>query len=432
MTMPYKPVGADENGKFPPRVEAVLSATYGPDAAGMKAKFGSKTHVVVGPSGDYATLAEAYAANPGGNVDIELTAGEHALAATLTPVGVKNVIIRGQGRGATTLNCAAGFINASGSADAWEVYGLTIKRNAGTNTNNGIEVDYPRRWSVHHCTIQGFGGASVKYKGGVQSNISFNYMAAEDSSNTNGLAGIHITKADGASGEVATTMTTMHNYIVAGVQYGLLFDGTTIGSVSISDIAEACAVGFRFVNSAMTVINPYTEGNTVGIEYHDSYPSVIGRIRDEPVLSWSGTGVFDRRAVRIAGNWINPGKGLVYGGSTGATSFDTAPSLRWDNTSPNGRLTSPIGSMTLRPDGGAGSTLYVKESGTGNTGWVPLGTRTATTASLASAASTINVIDKLVGVQVWNSTLNRPVWATGTAATAIWVFADGTTAHTPA
>lgn len=26
--MAYKPVGADENGKFPPRVEAALSATY--------------------------------------------------------------------------------------------------------------------------------------------------------------------------------------------------------------------------------------------------------------------------------------------------------------------------------------------------------------------------------------------------------------------
>lgn len=30
--MAYKPVGADENGKFPPRVEAALSATYGPAA----------------------------------------------------------------------------------------------------------------------------------------------------------------------------------------------------------------------------------------------------------------------------------------------------------------------------------------------------------------------------------------------------------------
>ena len=37
---------------------------------------------------------------------------------------------------------------------------------------------------------------------------------------------------------------------------------------------------------------------------------------------------------------------------------------------PNGAVTANIGSMYLRTDGGAGTTLYVKESGNGtNTGW---------------------------------------------------------------
>jgi hypothetical protein len=38
--------------------------------------------------------------------------------------------------------------------------------------------------------------------------------------------------------------------------------------------------------------------------------------------------------------------------------------------SPEGVKTAPIGSLYTRTDGGAGTTLYVKESGTGNTGWV--------------------------------------------------------------
>jgi hypothetical protein len=38
--------------------------------------------------------------------------------------------------------------------------------------------------------------------------------------------------------------------------------------------------------------------------------------------------------------------------------------------SPEGSVTAPIGSTWTRTDGGAGTTLYVKESGTGNTGWV--------------------------------------------------------------
>ena len=36
---------------------------------------------------------------------------------------------------------------------------------------------------------------------------------------------------------------------------------------------------------------------------------------------------------------------------------------------PNGAVTAPVGSLYTNTSGGAGSTLYVKESGSGNTGW---------------------------------------------------------------
>ena len=38
--------------------------------------------------------------------------------------------------------------------------------------------------------------------------------------------------------------------------------------------------------------------------------------------------------------------------------------------SPEGVVTAPVGTLYTRSDGGTGTTLYVKESGTGNTGWV--------------------------------------------------------------
>jgi len=38
--------------------------------------------------------------------------------------------------------------------------------------------------------------------------------------------------------------------------------------------------------------------------------------------------------------------------------------------SPEGVVTATQGSLYTRLDGGAGTTLYVKESGTGSTGWV--------------------------------------------------------------
>jgi hypothetical protein len=37
---------------------------------------------------------------------------------------------------------------------------------------------------------------------------------------------------------------------------------------------------------------------------------------------------------------------------------------------PEGAVTAPVGSLYTRTDGGAGTTLYIKESGAGNTGWV--------------------------------------------------------------
>lgn len=37
---------------------------------------------------------------------------------------------------------------------------------------------------------------------------------------------------------------------------------------------------------------------------------------------------------------------------------------------PEASVTASVGALYLRTDGGAGTTLYVKESGSGNTGWV--------------------------------------------------------------
>lgn len=39
--------------------------------------------------------------------------------------------------------------------------------------------------------------------------------------------------------------------------------------------------------------------------------------------------------------------------------------------SPEGSVIAPVGTLYLNQTGGAGTTLYVKESGTGSTGWQP-------------------------------------------------------------
>lgn len=43
------------------------------------------------------------------------------------------------------------------------------------------------------------------------------------------------------------------------------------------------------------------------------------------------------------------------------------------NGSPEGVVAAPVGALYQRRDGGPGTTLYTKETGTGNTGWAPVG-----------------------------------------------------------
>ena len=51
---------------------------------------------------------------------------------------------------------------------------------------------------------------------------------------------------------------------------------------------------------------------------------------------------------------------------------------------------------------------------------------------LNSITSDINTTaDKEDGYYCWNNFASRPVWALGTGAETVWVYADGTVAHTP-
>jgi hypothetical protein len=60
--------------------------------------------------------------------------------------------------------------------------------------------------------------------------------------------------------------------------------------------------------------------------------------------------------------------GSLYAGSI-AMGSSAAPKILTGVGTPLGAVSAPVGSIFLRSDGGAGTSFYVKESGTGNTGW---------------------------------------------------------------
>lgn len=56
--------------------------------------------------------------------------------------------------------------------------------------------------------------------------------------------------------------------------------------------------------------------------------------------------------------------------SNGINQIAGGPHYLVGSGSPAGVVSAPVGSLYLRTDGGANTTIYVKESGTGTSGWV--------------------------------------------------------------
>jgi lysophospholipase L1-like esterase len=73
-------------------------------------------------------------------------------------------------------------------------------------------------------------------------------------------------------------------------------------------------------------------------------------------------------SLRVANNAYN--SILLEISDSGTITIGGGPQIRNGNGSPEGVVSAPVGSMYLRKDGGAGTSHYIKEAGTGNTGWV--------------------------------------------------------------
>ena len=79
-----------------------------------------------------------------------------------------------------------------------------------------------------------------------------------------------------------------------------------------------------------------------------------------------------------AGGAIPIGNWSIYSASTRDSLFlgpirvgsSTGPKWSSGAGTPEGAVTAPVGSIFSRTDGGAGTSMYVKETGTGNAGWV--------------------------------------------------------------
>jgi hypothetical protein len=125
-------------------------------------------------------------------------------------------------------------------------------------------------------------------------------------------------------------------------------DVTFTGTVTIS-VDSGLAFVVRDAASGDRLLSLNTVGNTVNI------------INGGNLVGYSNDGATDTWAIYAgSGNaWFS---GYVRIGTGTARIISAAGD-------PEGAVTAPVGSLYLRTNGSTGTTLYVKESGTGNTGW---------------------------------------------------------------
>jgi hypothetical protein len=124
---------------------------------------------------------------------------------------------------------------------------------------------------------------------------------------------------------------------------------------------------------------PALKRNGAGIEFRLADDSAACAITAAQVTSSGNVGVGTFNGLVWAERSIigSPSDGTLSLNNQALTDFSrlqfgpsTKPAICQGAGTPEGAVTAPVGSIFMRSDGGAGTSFYVKESGTGNTGWV--------------------------------------------------------------
>jgi hypothetical protein len=127
--------------------------------------------------------------------------------------------------------------------------------------------------------------------------------------------------------------------------------GFSAATSSVGASSPTCIFQGAFWNGSSSAADTWTMQLIMG-----------GGTNDTSTLKFTHSGTSGALAVDF-GNTTAVKAGSVQLGSAAIT-------ITTGTGSPEGVVTAPVGSLYTRTDGGAGTTLYVKESGTGNTGWV--------------------------------------------------------------
>ena len=165
----------------------------------------------------------------------------------------------------------------------------------------------------------------------------------------------------------------------ATIVYAWSVDGLSVvgNHMDLGGGASAAGLVLRSNDASFVLRDVIVAGNRIGNGYRGI------ELLDHATGVSDGVSLVNNHFYSLSGNWLR-GNGvakfanLAISGntqrSTGATNepgvaYRVGTSAWSCSGTPEGQVTAPIGSVAYRRDGGASTTMYIKESGTGNTGW---------------------------------------------------------------
>ncbi len=255
------------------------------------------------------------------------------------------------------------------------IHDNTIEEMGGTDTPTGAAIHLKRCYdaNIHDNTIESFSQNGVYLDSNCSSirinNNTFKDGATEHSADTK-VACIAIDSGTGVTIERNKMINNDDNidywyYAATGSGNSVSVKGTTFvhtGSTMPAIINGGDALGWFHEPFGVTDFgaNSRLADSAVYIQYAVDAAEVIGGgsvYFPFPVMAHTGVTVTD-----VDVELVGPGVPLdIVGG---------APRELKGAGTPEAAVTAPIGSTFRRSNGGAGTSLYVKETGTGNTGWV--------------------------------------------------------------
>lgn len=165
--------------------------------------------------------------------------------------------------------------------------------------------------------------------------------------------------------------------------------------------------------------------------------AIIGTTSNHPFGLWMNNA--ERWTINTSGHFV-PASGTTYNigsASLPVNDLTLAGKLYWTGStvldfagsnSPEGAITAGIGSVYRRTNGGSGTTLYVKESGTGNTGWTAIVSSGNVTGTGANGRVTFWTGTSTVSSDstfIWDNTSKRLGIGTSSPGLPLDVVADG-------